>query len=27
VHADRDPSTGLTLLFKAAGLPPATAVH
>jgi hypothetical protein len=27
VHADRDRATGLTLLFKAADLPPATAVH
>ena len=27
VHADRDAATGLTLLFKAADLPPAAAVH
>jgi hypothetical protein len=26
IHADRDPATGLTLLFKAEGAPPA-AVH
>ena len=27
VHADRDPATGLTLLFKAGAAPPADAVH
>lgn len=27
IHADRDPATGLTLLFKAGDAPPATAVH
>ncbi|MEO8753097.1 MAG: hypothetical protein ABI624_10500 [Casimicrobiaceae bacterium] len=27
IHADRDPATGLTLLFKGEGAPPAVAMH